>query len=29
LGWIFFYKFLTKFLIIPSTSKSSKAHGIY
>jgi hypothetical protein len=29
LGWIFLYKFFTKFLIIPSTWKSSKTHGIY
>jgi hypothetical protein len=28
LGWIFFHKFLTKFLIISSTVKSSKTHGI-
>jgi hypothetical protein len=29
LGWIFFHKFLTKFLSILSTQKSSKTHGIY
>jgi hypothetical protein len=29
LGWIFYHRFLTKFLIILSTSKSSKTHGIY
>jgi hypothetical protein len=28
-GWIFFHKFFTKFLIISSTWKSSKTHGIY
>jgi hypothetical protein len=28
LGWIFFYKFLTKFLNISSTWKSSKIHQI-
>jgi hypothetical protein len=29
LGWILFHRFLTKFLIIPRTRKSSKTHGIY
>ena len=29
LGWIFFHKFLTKFLNISSTQKSSKTHQIY
>jgi hypothetical protein len=29
LGWVFFHKFSTKFLIISSTWKNSKAHGIY
>jgi hypothetical protein len=28
-GWIFFHRFLTKFLNISSTSKSSKTHRIY
>jgi hypothetical protein len=29
LDWIFFHKFLTKFLNISSISKSSKTHRIY
>jgi hypothetical protein len=29
LGWISFHKFLTKFLNISSTQKSSKTHQIY
>jgi hypothetical protein len=29
LGWSFFHRFLTKFLIISSTWKRPKTHGIY
>jgi hypothetical protein len=29
LGWNFFHKFLTKFLILLSTCKSSKTHEFY